>query len=104
MKLREHPGISAWPPNWLSLSGSHEKKAPHDSATLTNVALSRVNPVTICYLTTQIEDETYMGRLLCRDSSVCRTIYTVLQKNIGKPIGEVGELDLPDDPSNTLIA
>ncbi len=45
-----------------------------------------------------------MGRLLCRDSSVCRTIYTVLQKNIGKPIGEVGELDLPDDPSNTLIA
>lgn len=45
-----------------------------------------------------------MGRLLCRDSSVCRKIYTVLQKSIGKPIGEIGELELPNDPSSTLIA
>jgi hypothetical protein len=98
MKLREHLGIIAWPPNWLSLSGSQEKEVHDDSARLTDVVLSQVNPITICYLTTQIDDLAYMGRLLCRDSNVCRTIYAVLQKNIGKRISEIAELELPDDP------
>ena len=104
MKLREHPGISAWPLTWLALSGSQEKKIPHDSATLTNVALSRVYPITICYLTTRIEDETYMGTLLFKYSDLCLQIYILLQKSIGKPIGEIGQLELPYDPSETVTS
>jgi hypothetical protein len=85
MKLSEHPGISTWPLTWLALSGSREKKLPHHSAMLINVALSRVEPITICYLTTRIEDETYTGTLLCQDPDVCRTIFEVLTQSIGKP-------------------
>ena len=102
MKLRDHPGISLV--SWVAMSGTQKEQIAYDRSILTNVALSRVHPITICYLTTQLEDETYMGTLLCKNPNVCRTIYALLQKNIGKPIGEIGELELPDDPSNTLIA
>lgn len=97
MKLHEHPGISTWPLSWLALSGSHEKKTPHDSAVLTNVALSRIDPITICYLTTRIEDETYMGTLLLRDAELCRTIFNLLMQNIGKPIRDIADLELSQD-------
>jgi hypothetical protein len=96
MKLREHPGISTWPLSWLALSGSHGNKVPHDSATLTNIALSRIDPITICYLTTRMEDETYMGTLLFRDTVACRTIFNLLTKNIGKAIKDIWDMDLPE--------
>jgi hypothetical protein len=96
VKLREHPEISTWPPSWLAMSGSQEKKLPPDSATLINVALSRIDPVTICYLTVQHEDETYMGTLLCKDSFFCQTIYDVLKEKFGRSIKEIADFELPD--------
>jgi hypothetical protein len=96
MKLREHPGISIWPPPWLALSGSHEKKSPGEAGTLVNVTLSRVDPVTICYLTIQYEDEQFMGTLLCKESNLCLSIHDLLKNSFGKSIREIGDLELPD--------
>ena len=92
MKLREHPGISLV--NWVPMSGSCNKQIDYECASLTNVALSRVEPITICYLTTEIEDETYMGTMLCKDSRVCGAVYDLLKLHLGKPMSEIGELDL----------
>ncbi len=85
------------------MSGGHEKTSPGETAVLTNVALSNIDPITICYLTVQFEDEQYLGTLLCRDPEVCRTAYQILQEHIGKPINEIGDLDLPDVISNTTV-
>ena len=77
------------------MSGLHEKRSPGESAILTNVALSNINPITTCYLTVQFENEPYMGTLLCKGPVVCRTMYQILQEHIGKPIKEIGDVDLP---------
>jgi hypothetical protein len=77
------------------MSGSHEKKSPGKSGVLTNVSLSRVTPITTCYLTIQFEDESYMGTVLCKDSTVCQNLYQALQKNLGKSLDEIADLDLP---------
>lgn len=96
MRIREHPGISSWPPSWLSLSGSQEKQSPGESGTLTNVNLSRIDPITICYLTTQLADEHFMGTLMCKEPEVCRFVYNLLKESIGKSIAEIGDLELPN--------
>ena len=95
MKLREHPGISNWPPSWLATSGSHDGKGPDPSATLRNVALSRVDPVTICYITVQDRDESYMGTVTFKDSVLCQCIYGLLNARIGSSLKDIEDLELP---------
>ncbi len=77
------------------MSGAHEKRSPGESAVLTHVALSKIDPITICYLTVQFENEEYLGTLLCKGPELCRTVYQILQNHIGKPMNEIGDFDLP---------
>jgi hypothetical protein len=95
MKLREHPGISSWPTNWLAMSGSKEKKFPGEAGNLTNVRLSHIEPILKIYLTVEYEGESYMGTLLCKDAAACRVIHDVLRKQIGKPFKEIANLEIP---------
>jgi hypothetical protein len=95
MKLRDHPGVGNWPPNWLSLSGAGEKKLTGEVGVLTDLKFSTLDPITILYLTIQVEEEPYMGTLLCKDNVLCQRLNDLLQKNRGKPIKEIGSLFIP---------
>jgi hypothetical protein len=61
---------------------------------LSEVNLSSIEPILICYLKMQFEDEQYMGTLLVRDVEVCRKIHDLLKSHIDKPIQEIGDLEL----------
>ncbi|HEX2933452.1 MAG TPA: hypothetical protein VHV54_27230 [Candidatus Binatia bacterium] len=61
---------------------------------LTEALLSQVDPYTKCYLVMEFEDESYMGTLIFEDATFCRQIYELLQKHIGEPIKEIGDLDV----------
>jgi hypothetical protein len=86
------------------MSGSHEHHLVGECAILTNVGLSKVPPVTICYLTVDCEDDSFTGALFCKDPLACRRLFEFLTKNIGKPIAEIAELDLPFTTSRPKIA
>ena len=102
MKLHEYPGISLV--SWIAMSGSQKEQIAYDRSILKSVALSRVHPITICYLYDSTCQCNYMGTQLCKNPNVCSSVYAVLQKNIGKPIAEIGDLEFPENPNNTLIA
>ena len=93
--LREHPRVSTWPPSWIALSGSTKKKCPGEAGILTNLGLAQIEPITTCYLTVQFEGELYMGTVLC-DGALCRGLVTLLKHHMGKPMQEIGDLDLSD--------
>ena len=93
MKLREHPGLSNWPPDWLSTSGS-KTQLRGEAGTLTNVGLSRIEPITTIYLTVEYEGDSFMGTLFCKDAVVCRVVHDVLQKQIGRPFKQVSDLEI----------
>jgi hypothetical protein len=95
MKLREHPGISSWPTNWLAMSGSKEKKLPGEAGNLTNLRLSQIEPISKIYLTVEYEGESYMGTLLCKDAAVARNVHDFLQKQIGRPFKEIADMEIP---------
>jgi hypothetical protein len=95
MKLRDHPALTNWPPTWRAMSGWHEHRWPGESAILTNVALSKVPPVTVCYLTVESEDESFTGALFCKDPLACRRMFEFLTQHIGKPVTEIADLELP---------
>lgn len=104
MKLRDHPAITSWPPTWRAMSGSHEHRCPGESGILTNVGLSKVPPVSICYLTVESEEESFTGALVCKGPLACRRMFEFLTQHIGKPITEIGELELPFTTSRPDIS
>jgi hypothetical protein len=95
MKLREHPGISSWPTNWIAMSGSKEKKLRGEAGNLTDVRLSRIEPIMTIYLTVEYEADSYIGTLVCKDAVACRVIHDVLRKHTGKPFKEIANLEIP---------
>ena len=99
MKLRDHPllsckGVSSWPPKWLWGGGRRYVLARGEVGVLKDAMLSSIEPYEKCFLIMEHERRQYIGTLLVGDSVFCREIYTVLIEQRGKPIREIGEIDL----------
>jgi hypothetical protein len=47
-----------------------------------------------CYLVIEHESAHYVGALLFDDATFCHQITNLLRQNIGRPIKEIGDLDI----------
>jgi hypothetical protein len=96
MELRRHPavsyrGIPSWPPTWTSRDGGQSLRG--EMGILKYVyASSRVSDK--CYLVIEHEGHAYVGCLLFSDLALCTAICNLLRAHIGRPIGEIGGLDV----------
>ena len=84
--------MSCWSPIWIKLSG--DGPFNEESAVLASVTLSRLDPPTSCYLVVENGRSTHMGTVKCEDPTFCRQLYEVLQRNIGKLLGEIAETEM----------
>jgi hypothetical protein len=99
MKLRDHPlisykGASSWPPTWLWGGGDRYVHAIGEVGVLKDVMLGSIEPSDKCLLIMEHEGRKYIGTLLVEDPVFCQEIYAVLIEQRGKPIRDIGEIDL----------
>jgi len=95
IKLRDHPlmsyrGIPNWPPVWTAEFGNRRSG---EVGVLKNVKMTHVFKNKV-FLTMICDGSRYMGCLIFDDVGFCRQIFSVLERNLGKRIKEIGDLDL----------
>jgi hypothetical protein len=95
MKLRQYP-FAKWPPTWTRIDGTGSTDLTGEIGTLRSVSLSRVEPITTCYILVDFQGSAYMGKLLVQDATVCRRMLEFLQQHCGYSIQQIGNLDMPD--------
>ena len=100
MRLREHSGLHrnggpGWPSSWIKIAGPGEHCITGEPGILNRATLSRLDPPTACYLEVEIESSTYMATIVFEQPEFCRRAYVILRANIGKPISEIGDMDVP---------
>jgi hypothetical protein len=101
MKLRDHPlmschGASNWPPVWTQAStGRRPPKIVRDEVGILRYVHAYDNPASDkCYLLIDYEGEHYLGALLFDDATFCHQLTALLRHHIGRPIEEIGDLDV----------
>src|SRR5215510_1427151 len=98
MLLRDHPlmsyrGVRNWPPVWIWTHGRERVTLRGEIGTLIEV---RHSPVTTHSLLLDMRHQgsEYLGCLLFGDPAFCRQMATILRRHIGRPIAEIGSLEL----------
>jgi hypothetical protein len=99
MKLRDHPlmtykGVSSWPPAWLWRDGYETTHPQGEVGILKNVMPSTIDPDGRCFLIMEHCGAEYIGALLLSDPAFCRELFTVLVRNCGETIRDIGEIDM----------
>jgi hypothetical protein len=99
MRLRNHPLISyrrvpSWPLTWLWRGGNETTHPKGEVGILKDVIPSTIEPYDRCFLVMQHRGAEYIGALLLSDTAFCREIFGVLVQNRGKPIQEIGSVNL----------
>jgi hypothetical protein len=97
MTLREHPcmwrrGKNSWPPFWSNAMAEGSKRANGEVGILRHVHGSPVS--TRCLLVIEYDGERFIGILVLPDSKLCRSIVIFLRNHVGRPIREIGELEI----------
>jgi hypothetical protein len=103
MKLRDHPDISyrgfpTWPPMWVWRGGNKYTHAVGEVGVLKQVIHPNAHPSDRCVLIMEHDGQEYMGTVLFDDSVFCGEIYRVLVEHLGRPIQQLGEIDLSQRP------
>jgi hypothetical protein len=96
MKLRSHSslcyrGFQSWPPVWTREFGP-ETFPSGEVGVLEDVHRSVLENQ--CYLVIQYNGSRYVGVLQCEDGKFFERVYRCLSKGRGKPIHELGELEI----------
>jgi hypothetical protein len=99
MKLRDHPlmycsDVPSWPPAWLWRDGSDDTKPYGEVGMLREVVLSEIEPPDRCFMIMQHMGAEYIGCFLFENSAFCRKISEILREHCGKPIHEIGDIEL----------
>ena len=101
MKLRDHPLMSRgpiynWPPVWTQSSRDNTylggTKTLRGEVGVLRYVNSRISNK--CFLVIEHERERYVGCLIFSDLSFCALMRSVLQTHLGRPIQEIGDLDV----------
>jgi hypothetical protein len=100
MQLRHHSqlwqdGGYLWPPTFNKIAGPGLDSLEDESATLTSITLSRVDPPTACHLTVELNGTSYIGMIKVGDPAFCHRICSFLRSHIGKTLKAIGDLELP---------
>jgi hypothetical protein len=96
--FREHPGltyrgISNWPPVWTYARKSERKVQRGEIGKLIYVH-ANTQLSDRCFLVIDYGGVNYVGTLIFSDRSVCSQIITLLRQSVGKPISDIGDLDV----------
>jgi hypothetical protein len=98
MQLRDHPlmthrGVPNWPPVWTLGESESAPKPVGEVGTLEDVLMNNflANKIFVLML---FSAQRYMGSLIFDDVAFCKQIFDLLKLNRGKPIKEIGDLDL----------
>lgn len=97
-KLRDHPafvvyGLPAWPPVWVHTRTKPFKRLEGEIGIFTGTVLNDGIPSAL-FLKMQYEEEAYMGFLTVGDPAFCLELSRFLQSFIGRPINQIGDLDV----------
>ena len=95
MQLRDHPlmshrGIRNWPPRWM-ITQSDNKPLSGEVGILEYAHKPSGNKLIIVM---KLDDQRYTATLTFDDAAFCKQIYDLLQRNTGRSIEEIGDLDL----------
>ena len=101
MKIREHPLIH-WPITWTRIDGDGEANLTGEIGIFKSASISRVEPLTTCYLLMDFQAGSYLGRLVFEDSAACRRAVDLLQKCEGRSIQQIGDLESSSSTSGCL--
>ena|SRR5215471_2424477 len=98
MKLRDHPhmssnGLRTWPPCWLCVYGKNKAVEQNEIGALTRASFHALGKSRIM-LWMQNGNGEYSSYLYFDDYQFCLKAYERLRDCIGKPIEEVGDLEL----------
>jgi hypothetical protein len=98
MRLRDHPWmnhrtIKTWPPVWVWIGGSKDKKPKGEVGTLKDVRRYEAN-TNRCFLVIEHEQELYVGCIHLENRLLCDELYELLTKEIGQSLASIGALDI----------
>jgi hypothetical protein len=86
-------GTSNWPPVWV-----HMRKVPTDKVIgevgILIDSIWHSELPTRLFLRMNLGEEPYLGALIFGGSGFCWQVHGILQQNLGRPIKEIGDLDL----------
>jgi hypothetical protein len=93
MKLRDlkWKGISIWPPDW---SGNEGSKGTGEEGVLTRVEFRERKKEQHISIEAEYAGVLRVGILLLENPVRLKALYHKLQENIGKPLVEIGNLDI----------
>lgn len=99
MKFRDHPlmthrRLPNWPPTWAHFDGTRQDNESSSEIGILKEVASYMAPGAMCFLTIEVEQEPWMGVLLFDDVAFCRQITNLLQQYVGRPIREIGDIEL----------
>ena len=98
MKLRDHPlmsyrGVRNWPPVWTLTRKESAGTLRGEVGVLKYVHYNTIMS-NKCFLVIDFQAESYIGSLIFKDHSFCKQISHVLVDHIGRPIKDIGDLDV----------
>src|SRR5215510_12368910 len=98
MLLRDHPlmlyrGVRNWPPAWIWTHGRERVSLRGEIGTLSEVRRSVISTNSL-FLEMRHQESEYLGCLLFGDPAFCRQMDTILRRHLGRPIAEIGGLEL----------
>jgi len=91
MRIRDLKGrgLSAWPPEWSeSYQGLGRK------GVLKKVCLSQDPESSVFYIEVAYVGTTLKGKIELENPKLLNSLYLMLKENIGKPLAEIGELEI----------
>lgn len=94
--LRDHPsmirrGIRNWPPVWTN-GAKEAKKVTGEVGVLRYIHANDVS--NRCFLIAENDRQLYTGTLIFDDVKFCRQVVAMLRQHVGRPIKEIGDLDV----------
>jgi hypothetical protein len=99
MNLRDHPlmtrrsGMKIWPPLWTS-TRKDKKDWPKGEVGTLQQAWLHDGLDTCLFLFIEYHGHRYTGSMYFDDIGFCYDIDTILKANLGRPIKEIGDLDV----------
>ena len=99
MKLRDHPlmtrksGYPNWPPKWTTIHRGRDGKPSGEIGTLEKPLRPEMFTNRLS-LVIRHEGFRYMGSMAFDDPAFCYELYRLLKSQVGRPIKDIGDLDL----------